>query len=172
MRLSILFFQLFIFSIHVQAQPAFQRLYIGSGGGQLIEMSDGNLLTRITQQNGISIMNPEGQIIYSRSYMIDSLIGIIAVRVYTDSDLCFVSGYRKDSCSHSGSFTTPFTYPAIGKMDIEGNVLDLYHYRLGGSDCWGYPMDLLVSSTKDIITWGLAPAFFALKVDSTMTPVW
>jgi hypothetical protein len=43
---------------------------------------------------------------------------------------------------------------------------------LGGSDCWGYPMDLLVSSTKDIITWGLAPAFFALKVDSTMTPVW
>jgi len=33
-------------------------------------------------------------------------------------------------------------------------------------------MDLLVSNTKDVITWGLAPAFFALKVDSSLAPVW
>lgn len=137
-----------------------------------MEMSNGNLFTRITQQNGISIMDTEGQVIYSHSYNIDSLIGIIAVRMHTDNDLFFVSGYRKDSCSHSGSSTIPFTHPAIGRMGLGGDVMALYHYRLGGPDCWGYPMDLLVTNTKDVITWGLAPAFFALKVDSSLAPVW
>ncbi len=57
-------------------------------------------------------------------------------------------------------------------MDSLGNVLELAYYQLGGSVCWGYPMDLVISNTRDVITWGLAPAFFALKVDSAMDPVW
>ena len=172
MKFALLLANMLIASISGLAQTQFQRLYIGSGGGQLLELPDGNILTRITHQNGISKLDPDGQIIYTRSYAIDSLLGIASIRQYNDNDLVFVSGFRKDSCSNTGSMVIPFTYPAIGRMTLSGSVHELRHFRLNGSECWGYLMDLEVSNTKDVITWGLAPAFFALRVDSTLTPRW
>jgi hypothetical protein len=158
--------------ISIQAQPTFQRIYLGSGGGQLSMLDNGNILSRMTYQNGFSVLDTQGQIVLSRSYSIDSLLGIASIRPYSDEQLAFVSGSRKDSCSHFGPLTTPYTYPTIGKMDMSGNIQAAEYYQLNTSRCWGYPMDLLVSDTKDIITWGLNPAFFALRVDSALAPVW
>ncbi len=172
MKPLFLFFLMVTGQCSIQAQSDFQRFYLGSGGGQLALLDNGNILSRITYQNGFSIMNPQGQMILSRSYSIDSLLGIAAVRPYGVDQLAFVSGFRKDSCSHFGPLTTPYTYPTIGKMDMNGNIQAVDYFRLNTSSCWGYPMDLMVSDTKDIITWGLSPAFFALRVDSTLAPVW
>jgi hypothetical protein len=172
MRSFVFFAHALIGSISLQAQSPFQRVYIGSGGGQLLELPNGNILTRITHQNGISMMDNEGHIIYSRSYAIDSLLGIATIRSYSEDELVFASGFQKDSCSHSGSMTIPYTCPVVGRMDLSGNVHKLRHFRLNGSGCWGFPMDLVVSSTKDVITWGLAPAFYALRTDSSLAPRW
>ena len=161
-----------LWSSSTVAQQTFEKVYIGSGGGQLIELDDQNLLTRITWQNGISIMDPDGQVVSTQSFGIDTLLGIISVRPGLDGELLFASGYRKDICSSPGPSFPLFIHPVLGRMDAMGNVLELFYYQLNGPDCWGYPMDLLASHTKDVVTWGLAPAFFALRVDSSLAPRW
>ncbi len=128
------------------------------------------MLVDVAWGPGITLMDPSGNVIHSNSFWSDSVLGIGAIRMYSENEFYFTTGYMQASCPFPGSGGGRLN-PGIGKMDSLGNVLSLHHYALN-SDCYNYAGNLELVSNKNVLMWGAEDLFFALKVDSTMAPVW
>jgi hypothetical protein len=173
MRIPTLFIMLGAWSCIAGAQSTFEKFYTTgvSFNFNCLELPSKNLLVGLGCAHGVSRMDPEGNIIQTRCYIPNPMARITSLRRLSDNKLFFATSYRMDSCSASGSFTVPFTHPAIGLMDTLGNVLTYKHYVLG-QGCRNATGDLVVTADKGAITWGSDTSFFVLRVDSGLTPVW
>jgi hypothetical protein len=163
----------------VQAQSTFDRIYLSGANAKmnLIELPSHNVLAGIAWGPGVSLLDPDGNIIHTEHYWSDSILVQRSIRRCSENEFYFALGYQQDSCSASGTLTIPYTYPAIGKTDSSGNVLGMRHYRLNMDKCWMSPEDLEITVDKGVITWGgggpgIQWSFFGLRVDSMGVPVW
>ncbi|MBP6392358.1 MAG: T9SS type A sorting domain-containing protein [Flavobacteriales bacterium] len=57
-------------------------------------------------------------------------------------------------------------------MDTLGTIQNFHHYPLNADACGNIPGGLSVTNDSGAITWGSRSWFFALRIDSTMSPVW
>ena len=96
----------------------------------------------------------------------DGFLGVGAFCKYSDNEFYFVSGYEEAICSGRTQI-----HPMVGIMDSLGHISDLKRYQLN-EGCGSLPIGIIVTSNKNIITWGWEYSFFALKVDSDLTHVW
>ena len=161
------------------AQPSYTKVYLAGGTAKmnLNQLPSDNLLVGLSWGPGVSIVDPEGNIVQSSHYWSDTILVQQSVRKYSDNEFYFVSGYHKDSCSMSGTLTIPHTYPLIGKMDSLGNVLALRYYDMDAENCWNLASDLEITNDASVITWGgggsgIQWSFFALKADSLGGVAW
>ncbi|MBV6403634.1 MAG: T9SS type A sorting domain-containing protein [Flavobacteriales bacterium] len=137
----------------------------------LVELASGNILTGLTKYPGISLLDPNANLIHSKCFYGDSVLVMGSIQPISLDRFYFTTIYVKDSCSSLGSTTIPFVLPAIGIMDTLGNILELHHYSLNAG-CTNPPGDLVVTNDGGAITWGRQDYFFALRVDSNLDPVW
>jgi len=135
-------------------------------------LSSGNLFTGVARQSGTSIIDPEGNILHFHCHAIDTLLAIQSVAKYSDNEFYFTGGYYKDTCTAPGFGVITRIYPVIGRMDSMGNIDSARHYVLNSPACSNGAGDLEVTNDKSIVAWGRDAMFFALKVDSTLAPVW
>lgn len=164
---------------YVQGQTTFEKVYLSSGTAKmnLIELTSLNLLVGLAWGPGISLLDPEGNVIQTNHYWNDAMLVQQSVKKYTENEYCFVTGYRQDSCTSNGNQTIPYTDPLIGRMDSLGNVLTMRSYRMNAGQCWNFPVDLEVNVDNSVITWGgggqgVQRGFFALKADPVGNLVW
>ncbi len=145
------------------AQPTFEKYYQLSPNYQfnLIELPSHNL-----NIGGYVLADPSGNIFQTHYFTGDTLYALLSFVQSGDNTFHFVTGYNKDTCSIDSSRTN--TYPVIGKMDSLGNFLSLRYYQLSSPSCSNVPIDLEITSNKDVIIWGR----FALRTDSVGTPLW
>ena len=149
----------------VQSQPTFEKLYDTNGILDLIELPSHNLLGCMATIRGVSLLAPDGNVIHTQEYGIDSLGAPRAIKQFAPNGFYFVTGYNKDSCSNG---PVGKIYPLIGRMDSLGNVSAMKYYDLN-ADCYYYGNDLELTSNGSVITWG---SRFALMVDPAGLPVW
>ncbi len=172
MKTPILLYATFILCCSTQAQPTFEKYYLGVGTSTLAlsEQSSGNLFTGIAYQSGNSIMDPLGNIIHTHCYDLIPFTVLQSVRKYTDNVFYFSAGLVVDSCITGQSAGVD---PVIGKMDSLGNILAMHHYQLNAGTCYNGAWDLDVLSDGGAIAWGRPhESFFVLRVDPTGAPVW
>ena len=162
-----------------QAQSTFGRIYLSGANAKmsLIELPSQNVLAGLAWGPGVSRLDPQGNIIQTKHYWSDSILVQRSIRRCSANAFYFVLGYRQDSCSASGNLTIPRTYPALGRTDSMGNVLDIRHYRLNTDRCWTSPDDLEVTMDKGVIIWGgdgtgSQWSFYGMRVDSMGVPLW
>ncbi len=162
-----------------QAQSTFDRIYLSSANAKmnLIELQSNHVLAGLAWGPGVSLLDAEGNIISTQHYWSDSILVQRSIRRASANAFFLVLGYRQDSCSASGNLTVPHTYPAIGRTDSMGNVLDIRHYRLNTDGCWSTPDDLEVTADNGVITWGgsgpgAQRSFYGMRVDSLGVPLW
>ena len=158
---------------HAIAQPRFEKFYITSAGFNFNfnELPSKNLFVSLGCGQGVSRIDSIGGVLHSQCYYPSPMVGINSLRKRSGDEYYFVTLYRKDSCSTSGSFTVPYTHPAIGRMDTSGNVLAYRHYVFD-EGCWNGAGDLTVTADNGVITWGRDKMFMVLRVDSQLAPVW
>jgi hypothetical protein len=94
-----------------------------------------------------------------------------AVKKNGDNEYLFVTGYHKDSCTTMGGVTVKYTYPAIGRMDSLGTILEFRRYSLN-AECTNIPGDLEFMNDGSMVVWGRHDRFFMFKVDSLAIPLW
>mgnify|MGYP003381199308 CR=1 FL=1 len=145
------------------AQPTFEKYYQLPPNYQfnLIELPGHNL-----NIGGYTLADPSGNIFQRHYFTGDTLYALRSFVQSGTNEFHFVTGYNKDTCSIDSSRTN--TYPVIGKMDSLGNFLSLRYYPLTSPSCSNLPIDLEVTSNKDVIIWDS----FALRTDSVGTPLW
>jgi hypothetical protein len=153
------------------AQPTFMKIFngVGTAKGNLNELSSGNLRIGMARQSGTSLIDPEGNILQSHCYVIDTLLAVQSVKMYSDNEFYFAATYWKDTCSFTG---TSMNYPVIGRMDSLGNIVALCYYSLNAPVCSNRGGDLEVMTDKNLIVWGKGARMFVLKTDSTLVPQW
>ncbi len=162
----------FCWNCQARAQPTFMTIFHGAGTAQanLNELSSGNLLVGLAYQSGTSLMSPEGTLLGTHCYAIDTFLVLQSVKKHLDNDFYFVGGYWKDLCSITGAHRS---YPVIGRMDSLGNILAKQHYELNADDCSNMAGDLEVMSDGGVVAWGVRDyRFFALRVDAAGEPLW
>ncbi|MBP7408003.1 MAG: T9SS type A sorting domain-containing protein [Flavobacteriales bacterium] len=147
--------------LQVFAQQPFERFYLANGSPQfnLIELASGNLFIGL---GGPAVVNPNGNILHSSYNTGSGILSMAAVQRHSDNEYFFVAGRLLNG----------HIYPLIGRMDSLGNGSAIRQYELNGPDGPYFPSDLEILDNKSIIAWGGPGKFFALKVDSTGTPVW
>lgn len=153
------------------AQLAMQQYYseFGTATMHLDTLSSGNLFTGIANGSGVSILDPEGNIIHTQCYDGHPLTRLQSVRRHTDNEIYFVAGYLSDSCAVAESLEVD---PVFGKMDSLGNILGLHRYQLNAVTCLNAARELEITSDGGAVAWGREESFFALKVDENSMPVW
>ena len=135
------------------------------------ELTSKNLFVGLGCAHGISRVDQEGNVIQTRCYVPNPMARITSCRRKADDRFMFATSYQLDTCGASGSFTVPYTHPAIGIMDTTGNILAYKHYVLG-EGCRNAAGDLVVTADNGAVVWGSDTSFFILKVDSNLAPVW
>ena len=94
-------------------QQVFENFYGGASGKfRLIELASGNVFTSVGYSNsvitgGTSLIAPNGSVVHTQTYFIDTVLAIQAIQRVNDNEFYFVTGYYKDSCSAIGSTTIP-----------------------------------------------------------------
>ncbi|MEO8587815.1 MAG: T9SS type A sorting domain-containing protein [Flavobacteriales bacterium] len=163
----------FAWSLSLQAQPTFEKIYFTSSGLRfdLIELPSKNVFSALGCSQGVSRLDLQGNLIDTQCYFPDTMVGVSALRKVADNEYYFASNYVKDSCTSSGSLTLPFTHPAIGRMDSLGNVLALRHYVFDG-ECRNLTGNLEITADKGALICGRDSWFFAMRVDSLLSPLW
>src|SRR5690606_30083605 len=103
------------------AQPTFMKMFHGAGTGQadLNALNSGNMRIGIAWQSGTSLIDPNGNIIQSFHYAIDTMLALQSIKRYTDNEFLFTATYWKDACPTTGPTRM---YPMIGKMDSMGTI--------------------------------------------------
>ncbi|MEO8067387.1 MAG: T9SS type A sorting domain-containing protein [Flavobacteriales bacterium] len=149
----------------VIGQSTFEKIYDANGVMSAIELPSQNLLVCMSGIWGTSILDPEGNILHTKDFGIDTIRAPRKVHQIGANDFYFITAYVKDTC---GSGPQRKSYPLIGRMDSLGTVSNLHYYDLN-SDCHNLAWDMEVTASRSVITWG---GFFTLMVDSTGSPVW
>ena len=154
-----------------RAQQTFEKYYLATGTASMTldELSDGNLFTGIAYQSGISLMDPQGNILQTHCYDLIPFLVLQSVRKHTDNEIRFVGGYLPGSCS-VGSGTA--ANPVIGTMDSLGNILAINQYQLNAINCFNVASDLVITNDGGVVTWGRDQTPFALRVDAAGMPIW
>lgn len=158
--------------ITAHGQPIFENILNTTAGSQranIVEMTSHNYLTAIARVQGVSMLDPTGNLIYSGCFWSDSNLAIGSMRKYMDNEFYFSTGYNQASCAFSGGNWK--VNPAIGRMDSLGTVQAIYHYTLN-SGCYNYAGNMAITTDKDMMLWGAENLFFLLKLDSALSPVW
>lgn len=147
--------------LQVFAQQTFERFYLANGSPQfnMIELASGNLFVGL---GGPALMNPNGNILHSSYNTGNGILSMAAVQRHSDNEYYLVAGRLIDG----------HIDPLIGRMDSLGTGTAIHHYELNGPDGAYFPSDLEILDDKSVIAWGGPGKFFALKADSTGTPLW
>lgn len=147
MRTKLLFIIPFFNAVNLYGQTGFEKLLdcTGSYRMDLVELASGNILTGLTKYPGISLLDPNANLIHSKCFYGDSVLVMGSIQPISLDRFYFTTIYVKDSCSSLGSTTIPFVLPAIGIMDTLGNILELHHYSLNAG-CTNPPGDLVVTN--------------------------
>ena len=174
MRKIFLIFLSIIMNCATSAQSTFMEIFRGTGTVQadLGEMTNANVLAGMSRGRGFSLFNPQGEIIRTQVYVLDTFLAMQSVQRYSDNEFYFVGGYHKDTCTAAGLGVITKIYPVIGKMDSLGNISQTHHYALDPAFCTNMAGDLSITQGKEVIAWGSRAMFFALKTDSLGSPLW
>ncbi|MBK7619649.1 MAG: T9SS type A sorting domain-containing protein [Flavobacteriales bacterium] len=162
-------------SYWISGQSTFMQSFYGTGTAQaeINELSSGNFRIGLARQSGTSLFDPNGDILQSRNYAVDTFLVLQSIKRYTDNEFFFVGGYQRDSCSMFGEVSIPHTYPLIGRMDSLGNILNAQYYILNSENCSNTAGDLEVMSDGGAIAWGIRhDRFYLLRVDNSGEPTW
>ncbi|MBK9420895.1 MAG: T9SS type A sorting domain-containing protein [Flavobacteriales bacterium] len=170
MKKAVLFIMVWVFVDSTQAQPTIEKYYQTGGSATLTisEQQSGNLFTGIGY-SGFSIIDPQGNIIYSHYFDGLPLTVVQTVRKHTDNEIYFAAGYLVDSCTAGQGLGVD---PVIGRMDSLGNILAVHRYQLNAVTCNNTAQDLTITSDGGAIAWGRLESFFALRVDPTGALLW
>ncbi len=154
-----------------KAQSTVQKYYnaVGTATMNLMELSSGNVFAGIAYGSGISIFDPNGNILHTRCYGGIPFTKIQSVQQHSDNEFYFVGGVIADSCTVDNSFDVN---PVFGKMDSLGEVLSLHQYQLNAVICYNVASDLEITNDAGAVVWGTQESFFALKVDHEGQPLW
>lgn len=152
------------------AQPTFQKIYqSGTSYTQdLIELPGSNVLTAL---GGTLLVNPQGHVEHASSFFGYGTYRTQTIRTLGENNYCFTTGTIAAPCE-PGSTTLSLIRPVLGKMDSLGAVLQMKSYEFDPAICRGSNGGLEVTADKGALTWGRTRNFFALRVDSTLEPVW
>ena len=162
-------------SLHTYAQPTFMKMFQGGGTSQfdLFELNSGNLFTGMAYSSGTSLMDPEGTIIHTACYEVDTFLVLQTILKRTDNEFYFGGAYYRDTCTDPIFGLTTNLHPALGRMDSLGNVLDIQHYILNTIRCTtGVLGHLGQTSNGDVLAWGRDASLFAMRTDPTGAVVW
>ncbi len=171
MRTTFLCLSLLAVGLNTQGQLTVQKYFKATGTATLsiTELSTGNLFTGIAYQSGVSLMDPQGDILSTRCYGLLPFTAMQSVRRHTDNEFYFVGGLLSDSCEVEESLEVN---PLFGKMDSLGSILFLNHYQLNAVTCSNTASDLVVTGDGGAVVWGRYNSFFALRLDQTGLPLW
>ena len=161
---------LVIFAPATSAQTSFVRYYQQAGGTHsrsMHELGSGNVLAGLAYSSGVSIIDPLGNILHTRRYVVDTFLVLQSVRRYTDNDFGFVGIYSKDTCD-----ATVGTNPVIGRMDTLGTISHAKYYTFNGRCSAGMGGDLSITANNNILAWGRDRGFFAMRTSSTCDLTW
>jgi len=170
---------LFGCSAFIHGQSSFQRVYLSGAADRMNmhELPSGNVFVGMGWGPGISLLTPDGNIIYTDHYWSDSILVQASIRPAGVNDYYFVTGYRRDSCTVNGTLTIPYTYALIGRMDSLGTISSVNCYQPNTDRCWSRAADLEVAENGDVIIWGsggrgIQWSFYALRTDPFGEVVW
>ncbi len=166
---DVLLIQLVLLITSAQAQTPFEKLYVGGGSLDVIELGSHNLLSGFHGSSngpGMSLLDAAGSVIEMNTFVQYPFLVPMAYKQTDINAVYFVSGYVSGSCGVS-----PLMFPVVGKMDTAGNIQTLSHYEFSDA-CKSLPVDLEITHDKGVVTWGWPADFFALRVDSSLNPVW
>lgn len=154
-----------------EAQTTVQQYYnaVGTATMNIVELSSGNVFAGIAYGSGISIFDPNGNILHTHCYEGIPFTKIQSVQRRSDNEFYFVGGVIADSCSADESFAVD---PVLGKMDSLGNMLSLHQYQLNAVTCYNVASDLVVTNGAGAVVWGTQESFFVLRVDHIGQPLW
>jgi hypothetical protein len=154
----------------VIAQPQFQHIYQSATGYSLdiIELPGHNLLTAL---GGTLMLNSEGFVTHASSLYNYGTYGAQTIMTARGNEYYFTSATIAAPCE-PGSTVLSLIRPVLGKMDSLGAVLQMKRYAFEPVLCQGSNGGLEITSDKGALTWGRDRSFFALRVDSTLEPVW
>lgn len=154
----------------LQAQPTFQKIY-QSGSSytlDLVELPGHNILTAL---GGTLLLNPGGYVEHASGFFGGGTYFVQTIRAVEFNKFYFTTGTTAAPCL-PGSTTLSLIHPVIGKMDSIGAVVQMKRYTFDPIICHGSNGGLEITSDKGALTWGRDRNFFALRVDSTLNPVW
>ncbi len=172
MKHVILLFAVLVCHLCSLAQVTFAKYYDAGGTytNSLCELPSGNLFTGIAFANGISILDPEGQVIHQRDYLIFPFLELQSTRISSGNEVHFVGAFFLDSCTNCPGLA--MYDPVIGRMDTLGNVSNVQYYEMNSEYDKNAAAELIIMNDKSIITWGREDSFFILKADSNLNHVW
>ena len=154
----------------MSAQSSFVRYYQNAGSINTFvmhELESGNILSGLAYNSGVAIIDPLGNILHTRRYVVDTFMMVQSVRKHTNNDFAFVGIYNKDTCG------SPFTAnPTIGRIDSLGNITHAKFFTFNGRCAAGFGGDLEITASNDIVVWGRDYGFFALRADSVGALLW
>ena len=170
MRVQLLLFALWANAL--LAQPTFMKIMNGVGTTQsdLNELSSGNLKVGLSYFRGTSILDPEGNLIQSRSYRVDTFLAMGSMKRYTDNEHYFVGGYYRDSTIVPGVGSGRQIHPVFGKMDSLGTIEHASYYRMNSADYASLANGLAVNEDGSAFVWG--ETNYALKVNTQGAVLW
>jgi hypothetical protein len=159
-----------VWTCTLHAQPTFQMIY-QSGSSytlDLIELPGRNILTAL---GGTLLVNPEGHVEHASAFFGGGTYLVRTIKAIEDNQFYFTTGTTAAPCEPSSTMLS-LIRPVLGNMDSLGTVLQMKRYAFDPAICMGSNGGLEVTSDKGALTWGRDRNFFALRVDSTLEPVW
>ena len=150
------------------AQPAWQSLYASAPSYtfDLIELPSHHLIVPLSRTMRV---DPQGYLEHVSWFYGGGTFGVQTLKQVANNELVFTTGKYIGTCQWGSS---GLTHPVLGKMDTLGNTLAMRQYELNNGICGGLPGRLEITSDNGAITWGRDKNFFAIRVDSTLEPVW
>jgi hypothetical protein len=157
-----------ISSLPALCQGTFEKYYQATGAKlNLNELSSGNYLTGMAWEGGTSLLNAQGDIVHTKSYVVDTILILKSVRKASNNEFYFCTAYYKDPCGGGRN-----QYPLIGKIDSLGTILMMRYFPLNGGGCLNIARDLEVLSDKCVIVWGGDQQLYLLRADSNLFHSW
>jgi len=170
MAKKILFVLFVLGAIGAQGQETIEKYYEGIGASRLnlLELANGNLLTGIAWESGTSLADPQGNILHTHTFALDTMVLLTSVKKVSDNEFYFATYY-----SEGLNAPDPGAHPLMGRMDSLGNESILHYYHLNATTSGGNAIgDLEVISNKSVIGWDMDNRLFMLKADSSLMHVW
>lgn len=111
-------------------------------------------------------LNMIGEVIGTTNYVRYPMLSPGGFTLLPENNIAFTSGYVSGTCDGS-----PMYFPVVGRMDSDGHISSYVHYEWNQA-CKSLPADLEITQDQGVVTWGWQYDFFALRVDSSLNPVW